>query len=62
MNSWSDILVMTGTQLTVNTAKSKSESLNAVDGAVRRTMVLPFQPLTLSFNRVNYYVDMPTVS
>ncbi|XP_006658622.2 ABC transporter G family member 43-like [Oryza brachyantha] len=25
----------------------------------QRGMVLPFQPLTLSFNHVNYYVDMP---
>lgn len=25
-------------------------------------MVLPFQPLSLAFNHVNYYVDMPAVS
>jgi hypothetical protein len=25
-------------------------------------MVLPFQPLSLSFNHMNYYVDMPAVS
>ncbi|KAM3303057.1 pleiotropic drug resistance protein 2 [Capsicum chacoense] len=25
----------------------------------RKRMVLPFQPLSLSFNHVNYYVDMP---
>lgn len=33
--------------------------------ANRRTqtgMVLPFQPLSLSFNHMNYYVDMPAVS
>lgn len=28
----------------------------------RRGMVLPFQPLSLAFNHVNYYVDMPAVS
>ncbi|KAK9126461.1 hypothetical protein Scep_015307 [Stephania cephalantha] len=27
----------------------------------RRGMVLPFQPLSLAFNHVNYYVDMPAV-
>jgi len=29
----------------------------------RRTgLVLPFQPLSLAFNHVDYYVDMPAVS
>lgn len=28
----------------------------------RKGMVLPFQPLSLAFNHVNYYVDMPVVS
>lgn len=30
--------------------------------APKRGMVLPFQPLSLAFNHVNYYVDMPAVS
>lgn len=29
--------------------------------AKKRGMVLPFQPLSLAFNHVNYYVDMPAV-
>ncbi|XP_072999974.1 ABC transporter G family member 48-like isoform X2 [Typha latifolia] len=29
------------------------------NAAVRRGMVLPFQPLSLAFNHVNYYVNMP---
>ena len=28
----------------------------------RKGMVLPFQPLSLTFDRVSYYVDMPAVS
>lgn len=28
----------------------------------RKGMVLPFKPLSLAFDHVNYYVDMPTVS
>lgn len=32
------------------------------DNAPKRGMVLPFQPLSLAFNHVNYYVDMPAVS
>lgn len=28
----------------------------------KRGMVLPFQPLSLAFDHVNYYVDMPAVS
>lgn len=33
----------------------------AVNNGPRKGMVLPFEPLSLSFNHVNYYVDMPTV-
>ena len=29
--------------------------------APKRGMVLPFQPLAMSFDSVNYYVDMPAV-
>ena len=35
---------------------------NTGDTQARRGMVLPFQPLSLAFNHVNYYVDMPAVS
>lgn len=31
-------------------------------GPARKGMILPFQPLAISFNDVNYYVDMPAVS
>ncbi|KAL2933657.1 ABC transporter G family member 39 [Bienertia sinuspersici] len=36
-----------------------SGSTNSYVDASGRGMVLPFQPLSLSFNHVNYYVDMP---
>jgi len=29
--------------------------------AAKRGMVLPFTPLAMSFDDVNYYVDMPAV-
>ena len=29
---------------------------------VKRGMVLPFTPYTMSFDKVNYYVDMPKVT
>ncbi|XP_010244008.1 PREDICTED: pleiotropic drug resistance protein 2-like isoform X2 [Nelumbo nucifera] len=32
---------------------------SVADHAPRKGMVLPFQPLSLAFNHVNYYVDMP---
>jgi hypothetical protein len=32
------------------------------NGPAKKGMVLPFQPLSLAFNHVNYYVDMPAVS
>ncbi|KAE8651079.1 hypothetical protein Csa_001391 [Cucumis sativus] len=37
-----------------------SEIVADSDLKERRGMVLPFQPLSLTFNHVNYYVDMPT--
>ncbi|KAL5721099.1 Pleiotropic drug resistance protein 2 [Ranunculus cassubicifolius] len=31
-----------------------------IDHSIRKGMVLPFQPLSLAFKHVNYYVDMPS--
>ena len=42
--------------------RNSAEIGGAVDNSTRRGMVLPFQPLSLAFNHVNYYVDMPDVS
>lgn len=38
---------------------SSSEILGSSEHAPKRGMVLPFRPLSLAFNHVNYYVDMP---
>ncbi|KAJ0020425.1 hypothetical protein Pint_32556 [Pistacia integerrima] len=32
---------------------------SAVEGDRKKGMILPFQPLTMTFHNVNYYVDMP---
>ncbi|GFZ12666.1 pleiotropic drug resistance 6 [Actinidia rufa] len=50
-----------------NNKRQMASSSEGIDMAVRnvggaharRGMVLPFQPLSLAFNHVNYYVDMP---
>ncbi|GLT76272.1 hypothetical protein SLA2020_479420 [Shorea laevis] len=39
--------------------RSSSETVDATDHVPKRGMILPFQPLSLAFNHVNYYVDMP---
>lgn len=39
-----------------------SGSVGSVANASKRGMVLPFQPLSMAFNHVNYCVDMPAVS
>lgn len=39
---------------------SSLEATNPV--ASKRGMVLPFTPLAMSFNNINYYVDMPPVN
>ncbi|EEF33324.1 ATP-binding cassette transporter, putative [Ricinus communis] len=38
---------------------SSSEGHSSSNNQSRKGMVLPFQPLSLAFNHVNYYVDMP---
>ena len=39
-----------------------ADSLEAANGvAHKRGMVLPFTPLAMSFDSVNYFVDMPAV-
>ncbi|PON42824.1 ABC transporter-like [Parasponia andersonii] len=39
--------------------KGTSEVGGSNKDALKRGMVLPFQPLSLAFNHVNYFVDMP---
>lgn len=42
---------------------NEDSSLEAAnDVASKRRMILPFTPLSMSFDNVNYYVDMPLVS
>ncbi|KAJ7981129.1 Pleiotropic drug resistance ABC transporter [Quillaja saponaria] len=45
-----------GIEMEVTTSSS---AVSVANGQAKRGMVLPFQPLSLSFNHVNYYVDMP---
>lgn len=40
---------------------SQANNGSGAEGAPRRGMVLPFQPLAMSFDSVNYFVDMPAV-
>ncbi|OWM77713.1 ABC transporter G family member 29-like [Punica granatum] len=47
-------------QATGNDSGRNESSLEAANGvAPKRGMVLPFAPLAMSFDEVNYYVDMP---
>lgn len=42
---------------------NEDSSLEASNvAAPKRGMILPFTPLSMSFDNVNYYVDMPLVS
>ncbi|PHT65155.1 hypothetical protein T459_29580 [Capsicum annuum] len=38
---------------------ARNTNNSSIEEAKRRGMVLPFQPLSLAFNHINYYVDMP---
>ncbi|BFG34642.1 hypothetical protein CerSpe_209160 [Prunus speciosa] len=48
-----------GTDNLVRSARGTASSINSSNNQSRRGMVLPFQPLSLAFDHVNYYVDMP---
>ncbi|KAF8397869.1 hypothetical protein HHK36_016794 [Tetracentron sinense] len=49
-----------GIDMTVRNAPEGTSSITSVaDRAHKRGMVLPFQPLSLAFDHVNYFVDMP---
>lgn len=44
-------------------SRNPDSTLEGANGvAPKRGMVLPFTPLAMSFDEVNYYVDMPPVS
>lgn len=51
------LITITGIDMSVRNAQGSTSSIQT-----KRGMVLPFQPLSLTFNHVNYYVDMPAVS
>lgn len=57
-------MVFTGVQMAVqNVQRVNHLSAGGANGGQRRRgMVLPFEPLSLAFNHVNYFVDMPVVS
>ncbi len=50
----------------ISSAGANSDQSDAVaeaDVALRKKgMVLPFQPLSIAFNHINYFIDMPPVS
>ena len=47
---------------TVGITRSGSATVENHSGTMQRGMVLPFAPLSLTFNNIKYFVDMPQVS
>ncbi|KAL5060202.1 hypothetical protein RYX36_031806 [Vicia faba] len=45
-----------GTNMAV---RNSLDTMNSSNHEEKRGMVLPFQPLSMEFNHINYYVDMP---
>ncbi|XP_050205487.1 pleiotropic drug resistance protein 2-like [Mercurialis annua] len=43
----------------IELARTNAQEHNISNSQSKKGMVLPFQPLSLAFNHVNYYVDMP---
>lgn len=55
-----DKLVMS-VSLSFAGGEQKSESEGGRGSSAKKGMILPFQPLTMTFHNVNYFVDMPKV-
>lgn len=51
--------VFEGIDMAVRPAPEQRNLRVEENGTKKRGMVLPFQPLSLAFNHINYYVDMP---
>lgn len=52
----------TGTEMVASHTQDSSNPKTARSSKTKRGMVLPFQPLSLAFDHVNYYVDTPKVN
>ncbi|KAI4352600.1 hypothetical protein L6164_006836 [Bauhinia variegata] len=48
-----------GVHISGKNTKDSSSPKAAESETTKRGMVLPFQPLSLAFNHINYYIDMP---
>ncbi|XAR60104.1 Xenobiotic-transporting ATPase [Bertholletia excelsa] len=48
-----------GFDMAVRNSQGNSMSAGGSSNQTKKGMVLPFQPLAVAFNHVNYYVDMP---
>ncbi|XP_012089672.2 pleiotropic drug resistance protein 2 [Jatropha curcas] len=59
MISFSTAPLHQGTDMAVRNTPERPSVTSAEPAPTRRGMVLPFQPLSLAFDHVNYYVDMP---
>ncbi|XP_058723315.1 ABC transporter G family member 39-like [Vicia villosa] len=44
---------------TAMAVRNSSDIMSSSNHEQKRGMVLPFQPLSMTFNHINYYVDMP---
>lgn len=56
------IVITTGVDMEVRNNTHSSIPKAAKNAKFRKGMVLPFQPLSLVFENVNYHIDMPNVN
>jgi hypothetical protein len=55
-------VITAGADMEVKNKTHSSIPKAAKDAKFKKGMVLPFQPLSLVFENVNYYIDMPNVN
>lgn len=53
---------ITGIDMEVRNSTHSSIPKSTEKAKTKKGMVLPFQPVSLAFENVNYYIDMPNVN
>lgn len=56
------IVIIAGIDMEVRNSTQSSIRKAAENAQYKKGMVLPFRPLSLAFQNVNYYIDMPPVN
>lgn len=59
--NWFLIVTLLSDYSVASQSQEFENTTSTQEGDKKKGMILPFQPLTMTFHNINYYVDMPQV-